>query len=337
MTQLIGGGSIAQSQTVEQILTRYATPLQHCQDRIIADLQTAPEAAVLTDYFQKGKRFRALLAFVAASAMGIEPRTIIPVAAALELLHGASLIHDDIIDEAGERRSLSALHVRIGLGPALILGDYLILRAFTVLQESHEVYGWETTRAAVHILNTYAQLCCRGEFCELMPTREGNSEEEYLAIVQGKTASQFAAAVTLPAITGGGASRDIDALRTYGLNVGIAFQIQDDVLDLIGDSRLLGKPIGNGLVKSRLLLPLIYLERYGSSIARRDYRRMQQTESGRLAHLVALLRDEGILDRIRVTQDRYLSVGLHALEQLRPSKDRAALSVLATHAVHRQA
>lgn len=145
----------AQPQTVEAILKRYAPHLQGCRAHIIADLQNSPSTAVLAGYFQEGKRFRALLAFVAASAIGIEPSTMIPVASALELLHGASLIHDDIVDEVTERRSFPALHVQIGMGPALILGDYLILRAFTVLQESHHVYGLERMREASH-----TQLLC---------------------------------------------------------------------------------------------------------------------------------------------------------------------------------
>ncbi|MDC8450572.1 MAG: polyprenyl synthetase family protein [Nitrospira sp.] len=139
---------------------------------------------MLTGYFQEGKRFRALLSFVAASAIGIDPRKMIPMAEALELLHGASLIHDDIVDEAAERRSLPALHVRIGIGPALILGDYLILRTFTVLQESQDIYGLERMIEASHALNSYAQLCCLGE---LMLTGEGNPEDEYFTIVKGKT------------------------------------------------------------------------------------------------------------------------------------------------------
>ncbi len=322
-----------QPQTFEAILNRYAPHLESCRDLIIADLQKTPSTAVLAGYFQGGKRFRALLAFVAASAIGIEPSKMIPVASALELLHGASLFHDDIVDEAVERRSLPALHVRIGIGPALILGDYLILRAFTVLQEAHHSYGPERITEAAHTLNYYAQLCCLGEFHELMPTGKGNSEDEYLTIVQGKTASQFAAAVTLPAIVGGGTSVEIEALRTYGLNVGIAFQIQDDVLDIVGDTGVLGKPVGTGLVKERLLLPLIYLERYGSPNALRHYRRTPETEAGRPVQLAALLKKEGILERIKVTQDRYLSAALQALECIRPSDERANLSVLATYAV----
>src|SRR6185295_9053221 len=253
-----------QPETFEAILNRYGPHLESCRDCIIADLQKDPGTAVLAGYFQGGKMFRALLAFVAASAIGIEPHKMIPVASALELLHGASLIHDDVVDEAAERRGRPALHVQMGIGPALILGDYLILRAFTVLRESHPVYDLESIIEASHTLNYYAQLCCLGELHELMPTGEGNPEHEYLAIVQGKTASQFAAAVTLPAIVGGGTSGEIEALRTYGLNMGIAFQIQDDVLDIVEDTGLLGTPVGTCLVKERLLLPVIYLKRYGS-------------------------------------------------------------------------
>ena len=323
-----------QPETFEAILNRYAPHLESCRDRIIADLKKTPGTAVLAGYFQGGKMFRALLAFVASSAIGIEPRKMITVASALELLHGASLIHDDIVDEAAERRGRPALHVQMGIGPALLLGDYLILRAFTVLRESPHVYGPESVIEASHTLNYYAQLCCLGELHELMPTGEGNPEDEYITIVQGKTASQFAAAVTLPAIVGGGTSGDIEALRTYGLNLGIAFQIQDDVRDIIEDTGLLGKPVGTYLVKERLLLPVIYLERYGSPNALRQYRRIPQTEAGRTVQLAALLKEEGIWDRIQVTQDRYLSAALQALDCLRPSDERANLSVLATHAVH---
>ena len=323
-----------QPKTFEAILNSYAPHLQACRDLIIADLQKTPDTAVLGGYFQEGKMFRALLTFVAASAIGIEPTKMITVASALELLHGASLMHDDIVDQATERRSRPALHLQIGLGPALILGDYLILRAFTVLRESHHIYGPERVIEASNTLNHYAQLCCLGELRELLPTGEGTPEDEYLTIVQGKTASQFAAAVTLPAIVGGGTSGEIEALRAYGLNVGIAFQIQDDVLDIVEDTGLLGKPVGTNLVNERLLLPLIYLERYGSLTALRQYRRIRKTKTNRPVQLAALLKEEGILDRIRVTQDRYLSAARQALDGIGPSDERANLSVLASYAVN---
>jgi geranylgeranyl pyrophosphate synthase len=167
-----------------------------------------------------------------------------------------------------------------------------------------------------------------------MPTGEGNSEDEYLTIVRGKTASQFAAAVTLPGIVGAATLEEIEALRTYGLNVGIAFQIQDDVLDIVGDTGLLGTAVGTCIVKERLLLPVIYLERYGSPTALRQYRQILQAEVGRSVQLVALLKEEGVWDRIRVTQDRYVSAALQALECLHSSDARTNLSVLATYAVN---
>jgi geranylgeranyl pyrophosphate synthase len=116
--------------------------------------------------------------------------------------------------------------------------------------------------------------------------------------------------------------------------VGIAFQIQDDVLDIVEDTGLPGTPVGIGLAKEQLLLPMIYLERYGSPTALQHYRRIQQTETGRTVQLAALLKEEGIWDRIQVTQDRYVSAALQALERLRPSDERANLSVLATYAVN---
>jgi geranylgeranyl pyrophosphate synthase len=324
---------MVQAQTFEAILSRYSPQLQGCRDLIIADLTKTPGTAVLAGYFRGGRMFRALLAFVTASAIGIEPSKMITAAAALELLHGASLIHDDIVDGAAERRSRPALHVQMGIGPALIFGDYLILRAFTVLWESHHVHGPERVIEASNTLNSYAQLCCLGELRELIPTREGNPEDEYLTIVQGKTASQFAAAVTLPAILGGKTSREIEALRTYGLNVGIAFQIQDDVLDMVGDTGLLGGSIGACPVKERLLLPMIYLERYGSPTALQHYRRIQHSEAERRGQLAALLKEEGILDRIKATQNQYVTAALQALDCIHLSDELAILSALAIYAV----
>lgn len=96
---------------------------------------------------------------------------------------------------------------------------------------------------------------------------------------------------------------------------------------------MLGKPVGTGLIKERLLLPLNYLERYGSPTALQEYRRIPKTEVGRLVKLAALLKEEGILDRVKLTQDRYLSAGLQALERIRASDDRSTLSVLAAYAV----
>lgn len=319
--------------TFQTVLSHYLPYLQECRDLIMTDLKRSPDTVALADYFQGGKMFRALLAFMAADAMSIELGMIVPVAAALELMHGASLIHDDIVDDAKERRDRPALHVQMSVGSALILGDYLMLRAFTVLRRSQEISGLQRVTEASNTLNLYAQACCLGELRELTPTVEGDQEDEYLSIAENKTASQFAAAVTLPAILGGGTQEEIDALRTYGLNVGIAFQIQDDVLDFDEDTWLLEPSYSSASLSKRLLLPVLYLERYGSPTAMEHYRQIVKTEECRQGKLAALLREEGIIDRIQRTQAKYVSAAIQALDYLRASDARAHLSLLASYTV----
>jgi len=317
--------------TIERILHRYEPYLHDCRRYIGTRLRRDPAAAVLVRYFEKGKMLRALLVFIAASATGSEPSKMLMVGAALELLHGASLIHDDIVDAADTRRGMPALHVQVGIGPALVLGDYLILRSFAVLREAETVYEPYAVLGALHTLNHYAQACCLGEVYELLPSGQSDPEAHYLSVVKGKSAAPFIAAATLPAILAMGTLGEIEALRAYGLNLGIAFQIQDDVLDLIGDASILGKPVGLSLVKGRPMLPLIYLEREGSPPARREYRRLQQLEEGR-AELVRLLTAEGIWERVSTTRDKYVSAAQHALDRLSPSEGTDALRVFASYA-----
>lgn len=315
------------------VLNRYLPSLQACRDLIVTDLKRNPRTAVLAEYFQGGKMFRALLAFMAADAVGSELAMMVPVASALELLHGASLIHDDIVDGAKERRGHSALHLQVGVGPALILGDYLLLHSFTVLRQSQHIFGLQRVTGAVNTLTAYAQACCLGELRELTAASEGDQEEEYLRIAEGKTASQFAASVTVPAILGGGTQKEIEALRTYGLNLGIAFQIHDDVLDINEDTGPLEQSDTRPHLNQRLPLPILYLERYGSPTAMQHYHQILETDNGRQAQLAVLLRKEGILDRIQQTQAKYLSAALQALDSLPVSDARTHLSLLASYAI----
>jgi len=300
---------------------------------IVTDLKKTPNTALLAEYLQGGKMFRALLALMATDAIGGELTMMVPVASALELLHGASLIHDDIVDGAKERRGHPALHLQVGVGPALILGDYLILRSLSVLQESRGILGLQRVTEASNTLNSYAQTCCLGELHELRAASAEDQEDEYLRIAEGKTASQFAASVTVPAILGGGTQDEIEALRTYGLNLGIAFQIHDDVLDIDEDTVPLELSVTRPYLHQRLPLPLLYLERYGSPRAMQYYRQILETDDGRHGQVAVLLKGEGILDRVQHTQAKYLSAALHALDSLRASEARTHLGLLASYAV----
>ena len=147
--------NVTHQEGMDEILDRYEHYLRASRDKVAFDLKKTPATAVLAPYFEQGKMLRALLVFVAASATGHEPRNMTMVAAAIELLHGASLIHDDIADEADERRGLPALHRQVGIGPAIVLGDYLILRAFAALRELESSCEPCNVLAALHKLNDW--------------------------------------------------------------------------------------------------------------------------------------------------------------------------------------
>jgi len=317
-----------QSLPIDELLRRYEPQLHRCRAEIMVCLSDAPLNTLLCQYFEHGKLLRPLLVFVAAAAVnGISSR-VSTAAAALELLHVASLIHDDIADDSAERRGLPALHTQVGINVALIAGDYLLLRSFAVLSECQAQTDPARTLEALDLLNRCAQECCRGQIAELVPRDQPDGEEAYLAIVQRKTATQFAAASAVGALLSGGAPYEVEALQRYGLQLGISFQIYDDVLDLVGDACVLGKPVGASLALRRPLLPLIYLEQYGSPATRRAYHQLQPTRDGRL-ELVSLLEHEQVFERVQATQDRFIAAALDALKVLRPSADVEGLRALA--------
>lgn len=317
------------SETINEILSRYAPYLDACRTAIRKDLASAPLGSILSDYFERGKMLRALLVFTATSAVGGDPAQAIHGAKALELLHGAALVHDDIIDRARERRGRPALHVLIGTGPALVLGDYLILRSYAVLGQAESVRALE----ALNALSYYAQECCHGQVEELIPAT-GDPEEGYLSIVRGKTAAQFVAATAIGAILGGGSAAEMNALRAYAFNLGIAFQIRDDELDLTGEAAVMGKPTGKSLDNGRPMLPIIYLKKYGSAAAVQRYRLMRR-EGLPPSELVPVLESEGIFDRVRAVQETYLNQALEALDGLRTSREARAMAAIACYAISR--
>ena len=309
----------------------FASYLDRTRQRLCARLPEAPAGNLLREYFERGKMLRAFLVFAASSAVGGDPGKVVMAAEAIELLHGASLFHDDIIDNAAERRGIPALHERVGVGQALVAGDDLLLRAFSVLSEARACFPASRVLEAMEALNQLARECCRGQFDELCADR-WISEEQYFAIVSGKTAAPFEAAGVLGVILGGGAPEQIAHIRTYARQMGIAFQIEDDLLDLIGEPGGRGKPVGNSLAQGRPLLPLLYLWRLCSEATRKQLCRLDEGILPRAA-LVALLEEYRIVERVRQVQRQYVDAALEALKGFRDAGGLAALRQLAEHVI----
>jgi geranylgeranyl pyrophosphate synthase len=288
--------------------------IDECRNRLIAGLAATTEGALLAEYFERGKMIRARLVFASAWAVGGDPAHATFAAEAIELLHGASLFHDDLIDWADERRGLPALHCRVSPWEAVLLGDFLLLRAFDILCRAQEVVdSIHQVVNAIQVLGAQAQACCRGQQLELELSGRSVSESAYFTIVEGKTAAPFIAAAALGAIMGNGVKRDCEALATYARHLGVAFQICDDMLDLLGEREALGKPMGNSLTRQRPLLPVIYLLNYGSLAARTEWEeRCRRDPTSR--ELLPVLYRERIIERVQATQASHVAAAVASLD-----------------------
>lgn len=305
-------------------MTDYESLTASCRERVLAGLSDAPCSEILASLFGRGQLLRPRLVFAATEAVGGRPSDVMAAAEAIELLHGASLIHDDIVDAAATRRGLAAVHLRVAPGAAIVLADYLLFHAFRVLCRPQLGRPAASTLRAVSALSYYAEACSRGQVQELQAASDTCGEAEYLQLARLKTGAQFEVAAQLGPILLGASEDDLHALATFGAQIGIAYQIHDDVLDLVGDAQLLGKPVGNSLELDRPILPIIYLHAHGSKDARATFLELQRLDQP-VAEVGRLLESEGMISLARATQKAHVDRAVEALERLRPSAAVTAL------------
>jgi len=202
-----------------------------------------------------GKRLRPALFLLCARNCGFEGNRYLNIACALELIHTATLIHDDVIDESILRRNEQTFNVKYGNRLAVLLGDYLYSKAVSLIIADND-------RIIMDIVaNTVSQIC-EGEVLQTLKANTLPEEIEYLNMVEKKTASFFSACCRIGGLIGNAPLHTIEALSSYGLNVGIAFQITDDMMDLIAEERQIGKSTKNDLLNGKFTLPIIYAAKY---------------------------------------------------------------------------
>lgn len=215
---------------------------------------------IVTRYIirQKGKRVRPMLVLLSAKACGTVSDRSFRGAGLVELLHTATLVHDDVVDDADTRRGFASINAVWKNKVAVLLGDYLLSRGLLLALEQDDVDFLKLTSTAVKRMS-------EGELLQIQKSRQLDlSEETYLQIISDKTASLFATCTEIGAASATGSSAVHEALRSYGEHLGLAFQIRDDLLDYLGKKSIIGKPTGIDIKEKKLTLPLIHALRNGS-------------------------------------------------------------------------
>jgi octaprenyl-diphosphate synthase len=277
----------------------------------------------------RGKRLRPALVLLIARACGRVTHAHRVLAAVVEMIHTATLVHDDILDEAMVRRHAATVNAEWGNEPAVLLGDYLFSHAY------HLAASLETTRACRWI-GRATNLVCEGELQQVH--NRGNldlDEATYFEIVRGKTAELTAICGRLGAHYAGAGEAVEEAMEAYGRDLGVAFQIADDVLDLWGEERNAGKTLGTDLDKQKLTLPIIrFLATAPDDLARRVRGWLAEAHPDR-ERLRPLLVASGSLEYAWEVARRHAAAAEATLEGLAPSPSREVLTVLARTVVNR--
>jgi octaprenyl-diphosphate synthase len=280
----------------------------------------------------KGKMVRPILVFLSARLGNPGMDNAIRAAAAVELIHTATLLHDDSIDRSHLRRGLPTVNRLWNDQVSVIMGDYLFCSAFRLL---HEVDLFEVAS----VLSWGSDRMTYGEMYQMDLRRKHDvTEEAYLKMIELKTAALFSAACRAGSIVGGLSQRDADALASYGDCLGIAFQMVDDILDFVGDVDLMGKPVGNDLRDGRVTLPLIVAIRNAETDEAERIREIigaDAYDDAAWDEIVGIVEKRGGIAYTRRSAEKLVRRAKTGIEHLDPCPAKAALMSLADLVVKR--
>lgn len=312
-------------------------------DRVNARVAQAAEvsypvvADLLSDIVQAGgKRLRPLLLLLAGRAYDYEANfdRLVTAAAGVELLHTASLIHDDTVDRSALRRGKPTLNSMLSSGAVILIGDYLFAQSAMLAAAT------DSTRVVSVFASTLGDIC-DGQLMEIFDAqRLDQTREEYERRIYGKTASLFAGSAEMGAILGHAPESHIAALRRYGADLGTAFQIVDDILDVTGATGELGKPAGNDLRQGTVTLPTIFYLA-GQSNTSAQWQEIEAivgghaADNGAVDDAIRSIRSSGAIDKAVAVAEEYVDRAKETAALVPDDETRDLLAELADLAVHR--
>ncbi len=276
-----------------------------------------------------GKRVRPVVALLTGSMLGADPDRLITLAAAIELLHTATLVHDDLIDGSLLRRGFPTLNAQWSPAATVLTGDFIFARAAKLAAETSSV---EVMRLFAQTLATIVN----GEITQLFMNHQPINRQDYFDRIYAKTASMFELASTAAAVLSQVDEHAQEAMHNYGYEIGMAFQIVDDVLDFTGEQETVGKPVANDLRQGLITLPTInYLEAHPEDPDGRLLGIGNYYNEDRVMRLAKAIRESQAIDKALAEARTFVERGLQALTTFPSSPERTALEDLAKFIVRR--
>jgi octaprenyl-diphosphate synthase len=310
---------------MEQLLSLIGDEMARIEERLDRALQAEVDLVhEVSRYLAtvRGKRLRPALAVICARASDSWHDGIVDGAVAIEMIHSATMIHDDVVDVAAQRRGQPTVNANWDDRIAVLMGDFLLARALNIL------VGLQNLPALGSVSHATERLS-QGEIFEIqIGLRTDTSESSYLSMVGDKTASLITASCTLGPLLAAADEHIVKAMETYGENLGLAFQIADDLLDFTSDVATLGKPVGHDLREGKLTLPLIKALEAAPAPQRQDMEallRRDDKQEAEWAQIVTFVKSHGGLEAAEADARTYAGRARACLEVLAPSPWRAAL------------
>jgi octaprenyl-diphosphate synthase len=318
---------------IQAVYTLVADDMRAVNDLIAARLQSEVVLINQMGHYiinSGGKRLRPIMVLLSARTFGYPGRDHISLSAIVEFIHTATLLHDDVVDASELRRGQETANSIWGNEASVLVGDFLYSRAFEMMVE---VGKMDVMEIMAHATNTIAE----GEVLQLLNCRDaGTTEERYLEVIRSKTAKLFEAAAELGAVISDQGTEQRQAMCNYGIHLGTAFQLIDDVLDYSAAPEQIGKNIGDDLAEGKPTLPLIYAMRHGNATQSAFVRQaIEEAGRGNIAEVIQAIESTGAIAYTARAAQRETELAMAALEAIPSSPYKDAMYALAAFAVKR--
>ena len=277
-----------------------------------------------------GKRLRPALVLLSAGVFGKVNTHHHTLAAVVEFIHTATLLHDDVVDESSLRRGRATANTLFGNAASVLVGDFVYSRAFQMMVDVQNMRVMEILSEATNII-------AEGEVLQLLNINDADiSDEDYLRVIHYKTAKLFEAATRLGAVICDAPPETEAALAEYGMRIGTAFQLIDDVLDLSGESAQIGKNLGDDIAEGKPTLPLLYAMRHGNAQQKNLIRKaIEEGGLNDISEVIQAVKETGALDYVRSIAETEAKLACQAIQKLPKNKHYQSLIDLAHFAVNR--